>query len=120
MTAASAGLSTNPSAHHHGRTDMRQQLAPTWYFLMSASDTERRAYFMASSKWARVRHGTASTSSSMASPPCAASARSRSMSFSMFSLHARALSVLCWGTPTQRALQAHTMAAMVAHLRPVR
>lgn len=53
---------------------------------MSASLTERRAYFMASSKWARVMQGTSSTSSSMLSG-LSASRFSRSISFSMFSLH---------------------------------
>mmetsp|Transcript_30498 Transcript_30498/g.61459 ORF Transcript_30498/g.61459 Transcript_30498/m.61459 type:complete len:238 (-) Transcript_30498:649-1362(-) len=62
---------------------------------MSASETERRANFMASSKWRRVISGTGSTSStsSMASSPRASRSRCRRMCFSMLSriayLHAR-------------------------------
>jgi hypothetical protein len=59
--------------------------ARTWYLRMSASETERRAYFMASSKCARVMEGTGSGASSSMLSGFSALTRSRSMSFSMFS-----------------------------------
>mmetsp|Transcript_43754 Transcript_43754/g.104032 ORF Transcript_43754/g.104032 Transcript_43754/m.104032 type:complete len:238 (+) Transcript_43754:360-1073(+) len=54
---------------------------------MSASETERRANFIASSKCARVISGTwsISSSSSMASSPCASRSRLARMVFSMLS-----------------------------------
>ena len=66
----------------------------TWYLRMSASLTERRAYFMASSKCALVMEGTGSGASSSMLSGFSTFARSRSMSFSMFSLIAY-LQTLC-------------------------
>ena len=57
----------------------------TWYLRMSASETERRAYFMASSKCARVMEGTGSGASSSMLSGFSVAPRSRSMSFSMLS-----------------------------------
>eukprot|EP00898_Chlorokybus_atmophyticus_P005073 jgi/Chlat1/5567/Chrsp369S08998 len=59
--------------------------ANAWYLRMSASLTLRRAYFMASSKWAPRISGTSSTSSSSMESGFSALRFSRSMSFSMFS-----------------------------------
>ena len=63
-----------------------QKKESTWYFLMSASLTERLAYFIASSKWALVMQGTGSTSSSITSG-LSICCFSLSISLSMFSLH---------------------------------
>lgn len=71
----------------------------TWYLRMSASLTERRAYFMASSKWALVMQGTGSASSSIKSASSACR-RSLSMSRSIFSLHWKFnLEVQKWTSP---------------------